>query len=488
MKTFLLKNGIWILLLICILSRLPQFFNPYLLLDGDECIVGLMAKHLLEGKELPLYFYGQSYGFSFIELLFIAVFYFLFGISAMSVKLAMLCLWTIGVLFFYKALRQINAPDSFTPLLISLVLALLPAWAIWSMMARGGYLTAFTLSNICLFMLFRQSKQNAFFSFLIPGFLCVLIYESHALWLPGIIPVIVYVLWKQKKIKPVLFAGSGFLIATVLFYFSRIRLSTFWPRPVTYLRSDVADVFREMPEQIFYNMTGSYAYKQIINMGVPTNVLALLFTLCIFSGLLLVLYFFLRKRGPSIMYVFSVSILLTLLSLFLIPDYAPRYLLPLSAYALFMFSLLVNKIRSVWLYSVSFIPFITLGAWSLFNFKDFRSEGHTEKSLTGLSEWLVSRKIQHVFCKGALLQWQISFYSKEKVIARYIANTDRYPEYISRVNTAFMKGKPTALVDFYYFAPMEQTEHKILVVDNYVVDPDPSPETLAENGFDPGAK
>jgi hypothetical protein len=46
-------------------SRLPQLTSPHLLLDGDEAILGLMAKHLAEGREAPIFFYGQAYGLSF---------------------------------------------------------------------------------------------------------------------------------------------------------------------------------------------------------------------------------------------------------------------------------------------------------------------------------------------------------------------------------------------------------------------------------------
>jgi hypothetical protein len=37
---------------ICALSRLPQLRSPNLLADGDECVLGLMAKHVAQGKEL----------------------------------------------------------------------------------------------------------------------------------------------------------------------------------------------------------------------------------------------------------------------------------------------------------------------------------------------------------------------------------------------------------------------------------------------------
>ena len=43
-------------------ARMPQLLSRNLLLEGDECILGLMARHLAAGREFPLFFYGQRYG------------------------------------------------------------------------------------------------------------------------------------------------------------------------------------------------------------------------------------------------------------------------------------------------------------------------------------------------------------------------------------------------------------------------------------------
>jgi hypothetical protein len=34
---------------ISVVSRLPQLQSPNLLVDGDECVLGLMAKHVAQG-------------------------------------------------------------------------------------------------------------------------------------------------------------------------------------------------------------------------------------------------------------------------------------------------------------------------------------------------------------------------------------------------------------------------------------------------------
>jgi len=55
------------LVAISVASRLPQLRSPNLLVDGDESVLGLMAKHLAQRKEFPIFFYGQHYAFSPVE-------------------------------------------------------------------------------------------------------------------------------------------------------------------------------------------------------------------------------------------------------------------------------------------------------------------------------------------------------------------------------------------------------------------------------------
>jgi len=140
-----MRKEIIILILACLLTRLPQLLSPNLFMDGDECIVGLMAKHLSEAKELPFYFYGQSYGFSFIEVLPLSISFLIFGVSDLVAKATMLFIWTLGILLFYRTLKHFPSSNKWAPLLITLLFVAAPAWAVWSMKARGGYVSAFFL-------------------------------------------------------------------------------------------------------------------------------------------------------------------------------------------------------------------------------------------------------------------------------------------------------------------------------------------------------
>src|SRR3954466_11417937 len=85
------------LVVISVLSRLPQLRSPNLLVDGDECVLGLMAKHVAQLKEFPIFFYGQNYAFSPIEATAVAISFLPFGVGPVALKLAALGLFAAGI-------------------------------------------------------------------------------------------------------------------------------------------------------------------------------------------------------------------------------------------------------------------------------------------------------------------------------------------------------------------------------------------------------
>jgi len=463
---------------------MPQLTSDLLLLDGDECIVGLMAKHLYEGKELPIYFYGQSYGFSFIEVLAIDLFYFLFGVSDISVKLAMLCLWTLGITFFYKGLKRINEPGSLTPFLITLVFVFAPAWAVWSMKARGGYITSFFLSSLLMYIVFDGHKRFA--SYLALGFLLVVIYESQPLWLPGLLPVLCYGLYRRGFSARFVFSFlGGILLAVLIFYFVKNDLSNFWSPEGISLRNNFLVKLKDIPGQVFVQMTGSYDYFERVDLGIVTNILAILYTVLIFLGLSFGIYLLVKKRNTLLLYASCSSVLFTLAYLVLFQRFAARYLLPLSGFSFLMFSEIINKVKNKVVLSAFYLPLIVLGIISLNAFEHYRPKWQSGKQIKQLTEYFDKNNIHFVFSRWGFLQWQIMFYSNEKVIARSVPNFDRYPAYISKVNHAFSSGRRIAVLDFFYHVPFESSDTKILLANNtYLVHLNPSREELVGYGFD----
>jgi hypothetical protein len=74
--------------------------------DSDQAVVGLMAKHLAEGRAFPLFFYGQHYMLA-VEPWLAAPFFKLFGVSVATLKLPLLCVnIAVGALLLWMLVRR----------------------------------------------------------------------------------------------------------------------------------------------------------------------------------------------------------------------------------------------------------------------------------------------------------------------------------------------------------------------------------------------
>src|SRR5438105_12997485 len=71
---------------------------------SDEAIIGLMAKHILEGRYFPFYFYGTSYNASCAWEAYLAVVSFsIAGVGVVGLKTPMVFL-SLGCLPFFHLL------------------------------------------------------------------------------------------------------------------------------------------------------------------------------------------------------------------------------------------------------------------------------------------------------------------------------------------------------------------------------------------------
>lgn len=486
MKEWILENYLLIIVSLSIISRLPQLLSPNLLLDGDECIVGLMARHFSEGKDVPYFFYGQSYGFSFVEVLVISLFYRIVENPDIAIKVSMLFLWIVGIIFFYKTLKQIETKnnDWISILAISLFI-FSPAWAIWSMKARGGYITSFSLSSLTTYMLFHKRLHQSSYRLFLIGFFIVIIYQAQPLWLAGLIPILCYKLYKLKQIRSIILVCTGMIISILLFLIIKADLSSFWSPKVLSVHPLTFSSILNIPNQIYQNLSGSY-YLNLFQPTLITRVLAYISTIFVFISLgLAFLYFIQGKKVNPLFYVFSISVLCTICYPLILKDVSPRYLLPLYGYAfLMMYTLIINSEKKTIL-NIILLFMIFLGGISMYSFKDINFENTNKNKLLTLIDELESRNIHNAYVNNGLLQWQIMFYSNEQIIARYKSKTDRYPEYIDIVDSALNNPEIEVAMVGPIGSMDEPTVSKniILVENRYFIHENPDKSVLIDNGF-----
>jgi hypothetical protein len=486
-KSWLIKNAVWIIIGLCLVSRLPQLLNTNILIDQDECIMGLMAKHFAEGKTIPFFFYGQNYGFSFVEVVFIRIFYFFFGVTDTAIRLSMLSLWTIGVVFHYKTLKNLSTPTDFfkqwLAFLLTLVFIFCPVWAVWSLKARGGYLTAFTLFSVVTYLISGQKQTKTPHLFALLGLILVLIYQAQPLWLAGLAPILSYFLYQNRQNN--LLAASPFLILGIgltaaFFFYIKMGLPNYWSPKVLSLR-DFS--FAPIYKYIYWNFTGSYIYE-FVSPPFITQILSIIFTLLLTIVLGFGGFWAIKKENKNpLFYIFCLSVLATLFYKLIIKDESPRYLLPLYGGASCLFYTFFED--SVYKKAIQNTAYtlIVLGVFSLYSFRKMDYEYAPKSVVLATIKQLQNQNTPYVFCRGGALQWSLMFYSKEEIIARCLGNTDRCPTYIERVNTALENTpRKTAMIGFY------QSEDSTLVpitpiARQYYIYSEPKKAFLQQHGF-----
>ena len=163
---------VFVLIVAGLLLRLDFLIPSKFVIDADEGIVGLMAKHMAEGGPMPIFYYGQDYMGS-LEPWLVSLLFELFGISNEALKFVPLAfsLLLIPTMF----LLGLEFGGKTTARLAALFTAIPPVGlVVWSGKARGGFVEVLLLGALALLLAVRWNKERDFrlsglfvFSFLI---------------------------------------------------------------------------------------------------------------------------------------------------------------------------------------------------------------------------------------------------------------------------------------------------------------------------------
>ena len=97
-----------VLATLLVVARTVPFMAPGVRFDADQAVVGLMAKHISEGRAFPLFFYGQSYLLA-VEAYLAAPVMWLLGPTEVALKLPLLAMNVATVLLLvWRAHRDLG--------------------------------------------------------------------------------------------------------------------------------------------------------------------------------------------------------------------------------------------------------------------------------------------------------------------------------------------------------------------------------------------
>ncbi len=137
------------ILLAALALRLYLLAGPQTELEADEAIVGLMARHILEG-ERPTFYYMQPYMGS-LEAYVAAGFFALLGSSTFALKLVPLVAALIFVALVFATGYRLGGIGAAA--ISGLYVAVAPAFlALWSLKARGGYVEILVMGQLLILL------------------------------------------------------------------------------------------------------------------------------------------------------------------------------------------------------------------------------------------------------------------------------------------------------------------------------------------------
>lgn len=438
----------WSLALVLVTAvRIPYLTSPNFILDGDESILGLMAKHMSEGAGFPVFFYGQAYGFSLLETLPAAVAFRLIGPGPVVLALTMMGLYLVGLVFYQRAFLHLTGDREWSRWL-TLMLALMPVWIVWSVKARGGYLSAFVLGGAALWLLSRPSVGRARGA--VAGSLLGLLVHAQPFWFPGFLPF-VFLPWargeKASYLVPLVTAAAA--VGGGLYLWGR-TIEAYW-QPSVYGGFAPGHVLL-LPMYLHRLFSGFFYLLEIRDPSLLVSFLAWGGVGAFYVTLVISAVSFLRD-GHRRSLLAALTLLGSASFLPFLRTVPPRYLLSTSVLVVIAVAIQMG-VPSL---SRRILVRIGLGALLLamgvgaIQMRKYRAlspgtGSHVEADLRGLLAFLERNGVEGVYSMSGLLQWQIMFYGEERVPARYRSPVDRYPAYPARVDSVLARGGRTVLL------------------------------------------
>ncbi len=124
------------LLVVVAATRFAILFASQTHVHSDEAIIGLMGKHILEGRHFPFYMYGQPYNAGAAWEAYLAAGAFaLFGVGVVPLKGCIVILSLLCLFLFYRMGCALY--DQRTAVFATVAFALAPSLVKWHFQVRG---------------------------------------------------------------------------------------------------------------------------------------------------------------------------------------------------------------------------------------------------------------------------------------------------------------------------------------------------------------
>ncbi|MFC1497795.1 ArnT family glycosyltransferase [Verrucomicrobiota bacterium] len=213
---------LWLLLILGLIVRVARAWSVQMSPKSDYGIVALMAKHMAEGVDFPIFFYGQPYMGSF-EPMISGILCKIFGSTGFIV-----CLGTSLLGFFALPLIYIWARDAFdkkaglAALLFSIIGS--DTYFHYSTAPRGGYMSLLVAGLLTIWLTNKiagktiRNEKVSMWTYVLLGLSAGIGWWSHQLMIVYLLySAIIFILIFRTRIinKGTLLATTGFLLGSM---------------------------------------------------------------------------------------------------------------------------------------------------------------------------------------------------------------------------------------------------------------------------------
>jgi len=274
----------------------------------------------------------------------------LFGVSGVVVKASMLGLWIPGTLFFYYAVKNLLTRGSrWLPLAITLLLIIAPTWAVWSLKARGGYVTAYLVSNIILYLLAHTRLHRKRSTWIGIGMLLALQLESQPLWLPPLGIVLAWRWWTSaRSLQTVLITAGGALVSWGAFYLLKQGVHVSWTPRVFSLSADILGNLENIVMVASWYVTGNYYLYFKMPHDLP-DIFGTIIWISVALATLFVLIHTVRKRALTLELALLLAVLSVLGYCVFLNMLQPRYFMPWFQFVLLLCASVLAALPKKWI-------------------------------------------------------------------------------------------------------------------------------------------
>ena len=188
-----------VIVVLAIAMRVALLAADVVPFDGDEAVVALMAKHILQNGERPIFFYGQPYSGALDAYLTAGV-YAVIGPRVLGGRLVQMALFALYVVMVYLLAGRVTGSRWAALASAWLVAACTPLLATYTLVSVGGYGESLVLGTLILWMALRVTDDWAdnLWAWVALGAA-----GGLAFWVLGIavvylLPAALFILWRDR--------------------------------------------------------------------------------------------------------------------------------------------------------------------------------------------------------------------------------------------------------------------------------------------------